>query len=413
MEELEQLIIEEIARAGPLSFARFMELALYHPRLGYYAGSGSGHEPLGWSGDYFTSGDITPLWGWAIARQLHQMWELLGKPTPFDVLEPGAGRGLLTVEVWRYALERAPEWAAALHYTLADRAPVDSPLRAARESRLIAALTTLQVPAERLRSVTDPTAAFAPGEVTGCVVSNEMVDALPVHIVVALAGTLSEVFVGLDAHDPHGKRLVEMLAPPSSPAVAGYLDRLAIPWRTFPDGWRAEVCLAAEPWLEGIAGLLGRGFLLTIDYGDTARRLYTRDRRHGTLAVYAQHRHGEHPLANPGGQDLTAHVNFSALEAAGRRSELHTAGFTTQAAFLDNLGIRAEMDALMKKRFPLAETARQTAAGQLDYLRSSSLRASVRTLLDPSGLGGFKVLIQHRSVPGAGKRLLGLASSVG
>ena len=159
--ELERLIAEEIAESGPITFARFMELALYHPRLGYYAGGGAGREPLGWSGDYFTSGDVHPLWGWALARQLHQMWELLGCPVPFDVLEPGAGRGLLAVEVWRYALERAPEWAAALRYTLADRAPADSPLRAAREGRLSAALDALGAPPERIRWVGDPATAFA------------------------------------------------------------------------------------------------------------------------------------------------------------------------------------------------------------------------------------------------------------
>ncbi|HEX6123370.1 MAG TPA: SAM-dependent methyltransferase, partial [Ktedonobacterales bacterium] len=181
--ELERLIGAEIARGGPITFARFMELALYHPQLGYYAGGGAGREPLGWSGDYVTSGDVHPLWGWALARQLHQMWELLGCPTPFAVLEPGAGRGLLALEVWRYALERAPDWAAALRYTLADRAPAASPLRAARERRLLAALAALGAPPERTRWVAAPADAVAERALVGCVVSNELVDALPVHLV--------------------------------------------------------------------------------------------------------------------------------------------------------------------------------------------------------------------------------------
>jgi SAM-dependent MidA family methyltransferase len=403
--ELERLIAEEIAESGPITFARFMELALYHPRLGYYAGGGAGREPLGWSGDYFTSGDVHPLWGWALARQLHQMWELLGRPVPFDVLEPGAGRGLLPVEVWRYALERAPEWAAALRYTLADRAPADSPLRAAREGRLSAALDALGAPPERIRWVGDPATAFATRALTGCVVSNELVDALPVHVVEARGGALREVYVGLAAD---GRRLVEVLGAPSSEAVASYLERFGVAWRGYPDGWRAEVCLAAEEWMRGVGTLVARGFALTLDYGDTARQLYTRDRRRGTLMVYTRHQLGERPLAQPGRQDLTAHVNFSALQAAGRAVGLRSAGLTTQAAFLTALGIQAEAEALAARRFGAAQTARQTSRGALDYLRRSSLRAAVRTLLDPYGLGGFGVLIQQRGVPGVGRRLWGL-----
>lgn len=405
MTDLERLISAEIARTGPITFARFMELALYHPRLGYYAGGGVGREPLGWEGDYFTSGDVTPLWGWAVARQLHQMWELLDRPATFDVLEPGAGRGLLAVEVWRYALERAPDWAAALRYTLADRAPAGSPLRAARERRLTAALAALGTPPEGVRWVDDLATVFARRSLVGVVVANELVDALPVHVVVKRGDALDEVYVGLDAA---GDRLVEVLAPPSSPAVAEYLDRFGAPWRDFSDGWRAEVCLAAEQWLRTIGVLVQHEFLLTIDYGDTARRLYTRDRRRGTLMVYTQHQLGDRPLARPGEQDLTTHVNFSALAAAGRHAGLRTIGLTTQATLLERQGIRAEAEAVAARRFPLVESASHTGQGALDYLRRGSLRAAVGILLDPQGLGGFKVLLQHRRVPGAGKRLIGM-----
>ncbi|MBF6591704.1 MAG: SAM-dependent methyltransferase [Ktedonobacterales bacterium] len=423
---LERLIAEEVARAGPITFARFMALALYHPTLGYYAGGGVGREPLGWSGDYFTSADVHPLWGWAIARQLHQMWELLGCPTRFDVVEPGAGRGLLALEVWRYALERAPEWATALRYTLTDRAPAGSPLRSARERRLGAALAQMGVPTTATRWLNAP--ADAPSDagaqgapaapaaedgLVGCVVSNELVDALPVHRVEARGGELYEWYVTLETHreEAHGGRLVEQLGPPSSPAVATYFDRFRVPWRTYPDGWRAEICLEAEPWLRQATAALRRGFVLTIDYGDTARRLYTRDRHGGTLMVYARHQVGERPLVYPGRQDITAHVNFSALRAAGRAVGLPTAGFTTQADFLLRLGVREEAAAIAARRFPAADTERHTDRGQADYLRRGALRAAVATLLDPHGLGGFRVLAQHRGMPGAGHHLLGIAGA--
>src|SRR5215472_5400383 len=105
---LEELICQEITSNGPITFARFMELALYHPALGYYSGGAEGTEPLGWGGDFFTSGDVHPLWGESIGRQLHQMWQLLECPPRFDIVEPGGGRGLLARDVWRFALQQAP-----------------------------------------------------------------------------------------------------------------------------------------------------------------------------------------------------------------------------------------------------------------------------------------------------------------
>ena len=404
--DLGEIIRGQIEREGPMTFARFMALALYHPTLGYYAGGGQGREPLGWAGDYFTSGDLHPLWGWALARQLHQMWELLDRPPQFEVLEPGAGRGLLAREVWRYALTTAPEWAEALRYTLADRAPAASPLRAAREERLAAALAEIGAPAGATRWVAGGADAAGHGEpLIGCVVSNELVDALPVHLVEVRDGALAEIYVTVEARSG---RLVEQAGAPSSPEVAGYLDEYAIPWRTYGEGWRAEVCLDAHTWMRGIAARLRRGFVLTIDYGDRARDLYTRHRRRGTLAVYTRHQLGERPLAHPGQQDLTAHVNFSALIAAGRAGGLRLAGLTTQAELLERLGVRAEAEALGRRLYPAAETARATDRGQAEYLRLMTLRNAISTLLDPRGLGGFRVLVQQRGVAGAGKRLLGL-----
>ena len=404
MEQLEDLIRDEILRDGPMTFARFMALALYHPRLGYYSGGGTGREPLGWSGDYFTSGDVHPLWGWAIARQLHQMWVLLGQPGRFDVIEPGAGRGALARDVWAHAREQAPAWAKALRYTLVDRAEEDNPLRLARERRLAEELAALEVPAEAVRWIADPR-DLAPGSLVGAVVSNELVDALPVHVVEKRGETLAEVYVAVDERSG---RLVERLAPPSSPAVATYLDAFHVPWHSYPDGWRGELRLAAGPWLRDATAPLARGFVLTIDYGDVARHLYTRDRRRGTLLGYAHHQLVERPLAQPGQQDLTAHANFTALIEEGRMLGLRLVGLTTQAEFLRGLGIHKEAERIAALRYPAADRERHTDRGQADYLRKRALLGAVATLLNPHGLGGFRVLVQQRGVPGAGRRLLGL-----
>ncbi|MGH2517564.1 MAG: class I SAM-dependent methyltransferase [Ktedonobacterales bacterium] len=404
MTDLTAIIADDIARSGPMTFARFMALALYHPTLGYYNGGGQGREPLGWSGDYFTSGDLHPLWGWALARQLHQMWELLSRPARFDVVEPGAGRGLLARETWRYALERAPEWASALHYTLVDRSAPAAPLRQARARRLANDLAALPIPDGRVCWANSLADVAAGSPITGCIISNELVDALPVHIVAVHAGILHEVYVTLDEQTG---ALVESLGPPSAPEVAGYLDTYRIPWRGYPDGWRAEICLDAIAWMREVAAIPRRGFVLTIDYGDTARRLYTPERQHGTLAVYTGHQMGVRPLAQPGSQDLTAHVNFTALIEAGRAGGLRMAGLTTQGELLRRLGILEEMETLGTRLYPAADTERHTDRGQADHLRRMSLRGAISALLNPHGLGGFRVLAQHRGVPGAGRALQG------
>jgi SAM-dependent MidA family methyltransferase len=399
MNDLGEIIRAEIRAREPMTFARYMELALYHPALGYYAGGAEGREPLGWSGDYFTSGDVSPLWSWAIARRLRQMWEWLRRPAPFVVVEPGAGRGLLARDVWRAALEGDAAWAGALRYVLLDRTPVGSPLRRARQERLAGELARLETPEGAVRWAASWGEA-APEPLVGCTVSNELFDALPVHVVEAREGALREVYV---AEDARTGALVEELGAPSSDAVAGYLDEYRIPWRSYGEGWRAEVCLEAGRELGEMARRLSRGFLLTIDYGAPARRLYTRDRRRGTLAVYARHRFLERPLEEPGERDLTAHVNFSALARAGSAAGLRVAGYTTQAAFLQRLGAREEVAARRARLYPAADTERHTNRGQADLLRRRSFEAAASVLFDPRGLGGFRVLTQRRGAAFSGE----------
>jgi SAM-dependent MidA family methyltransferase len=391
MNELGEIIREEIGARGPMTFARYMELALYHPALGYYAGGAGGREPLGWSGDYFTSGDVSPLWGWAMARRLRQMWETLGRPAPFVVVEPGGGRGLLARDVWRYALSEDQDWARALRYVLLDRAPEGTALRTARQERIARELARLGAPQDGVRWAASWDGA-APEPLVGCVVSNELFDALPVHVVEAHGGKLLEVYA---AEDARTGALVEELGAPSSEAVARYLDEYGVPWREYGDSWRAEVCLAAGQELGEMASRMARGFLLTVDYGATARRLYTRERRRGTLAVYARHRFLERPLEEPGMRDITAHVNFSALARVGSSAGLRVAGYTTQAAFLTRLGVREEIAARVARLYPAADKERQTDRGQADLLRRRSFEAAAAVLFDPRGLGGFRVLAQR------------------
>jgi SAM-dependent MidA family methyltransferase len=409
-----------IAERGPITFADYMQIALYHPQGGYYTSAERVRQ--GWGGDYITSTDLHPLFGAAVGRQVAQIWEWLGRPAPFVVLEDGAGRGHLARDLVAWARDPTgdapPDFAAALIYRLRDVGPdgprewvygdeAAVPDKASLPEEGRAVLTESTIRAPKGVPPRNPPSRVSDGA-PHVILSNELVDALPVHVVERTAEGLAEVYVDA-AGAPPQLQLVERLGPPSSPAVAGYLDRFGIQGARMPVGWRAEVNLAAEVWLaETAARLAPRGVIITIDYGDTARRLYTADRRRGTLMGYHQHQLSDDPLALTGAQDITAHVNFTALIAAGRAHGLRLAGLTTQREFLLALGIRAAAEELGRARFPLADTERHTDAGQRDYLRRASLMHAVAALTDPHGLGGFRVLVQQRGLPGAGKHLLGM-----
>jgi SAM-dependent MidA family methyltransferase len=422
--QLTVLLRERIARSGAIPFADFMELALYHPDYGYYM---TGREKVGWEGDYFTSVDLHFLFGACIARQLVQMWTLLGRPQDFSVREYGAGRGLLARDIWCYACDRAPDFARALHYTLVDVVPASSELQARRRAALAASLENLPMSKADEREHLTPGVALSQREteigkgraapitwahyedvvaqepIIGCIIANELIDAFPVHIVEVRGGRFYEVYV-----TERQGHLVETLGEVSTPDILSYLAAYKVDAACFDDGWRAEVNLHAPQWLASTAGQLRRGFLLTIDYGDRARSLYTRARRRGTLAAYYRHTLSDRPLARPGEQDLTAHVNFSALIDAGRRVGLRLAGLTTQRNFLLALGIRDELETLCATLYGDALRDRASDSGQIALLRTYSLRNAVNALIDPAGLGRFRVLIQHRGAPGASKKLLGL-----
>jgi len=375
---LEALIRERLAASGAITFAEYMDLALYHPRFGYYT---AGAPRVGWArGDFFTSAHLHSLFGACMARQLAWMWEALKRPMPFVVREEGAGQGLLAEQVRTFAQEHIRGLAEALRYQTVDvgdaaEAAPAPPAAGACGNRVSASSDAPRAPAPHV------------------ILSNELIDAFPVHLVEIRGGRLLEVYVVERAG-----RLAEHLDEPSSAAVSGYLDRFKVPWQRFGDGWRAEINLRALEWMRATAQRLARGgFVLTIDYGDTSRSLYTRARRRGTLLCYFRHLINEEPLAWPGQQDITAHVNFSALIDEGRRSGLSRSRFTTQREFLLGLGIREEMEALRASRFGAADAARHTDQGQSDLLRAYSLRNAVNALLEPAGLGGFRVLLQRKA----------------
>ena len=361
---LQQRIIERIQREGPISFATYMRMALYEPGRGYYV---TGQPKMGWEGDYFTSTDVADFFAACMGRQLQILWEKLGKPAPFLVLEQGAGRGDLATGVRTWASQQEPDFSAALDYRTADiHMGVD----------VISASLSLDISVEE--------ATFH------VILSNELVDAFPVHIVEVRDKHLYELYVD----EEHG-RLSPFLDEPSSPAVANYLDRYSIPWQMYRDGWRAEINLNALRWMQQVAQMLRKGYLLTIDYGDKARALYSPYRWHGTLTCYYRHQMNEQPLAYPGQQDITAHVNFSALIDEGRRQALRLNLFTTQRQWLENMGIHTTLEQLRATQFAAMDTAPASDSGQIARLQWRNQQQRVAILTDPAGMGNFKVLLMR------------------
>lgn len=349
-----------IQEHGPITFADYMGACLYDPQCGYYT------KPEQRPGrDYFTSADVKPLFGRLLARQFEEMWAALARPDAFWLVEAGAGTGVLAKAILDFAAEVLPSFYGALHYVAVERS---EPRRGAHEQLLRAHMQK-----ERFSSL----ASFPAGIADGCVFSNELLDALPVHRVIQEGTELRELFVALE-----GGRFCEAPHPVSSPRITEYFARQKIMLR---DGQQAEVCLAACDWIREVGSRLRRGFVLTIDYGREARELYDERHMRGTLLAYQAHRAGEDWFRAPGEQDLTAHVNFTALDLCGRESGLVRTGLTTQSNFLLTLARKSDFADVEPAGASEAEKTRQ--------------RLLFKTLINPEGMGEtFQVQIQHKGI---------------
>ena len=360
---LKELLLDTLRRTGPMTFERYMALCLYHPEFGYYT---QGRERTGVAGDYFTSSDLHPVFARLVARQAAEMWDAMGRPRPFTWVEMGAGRGVFASDFLPWSTGALPELAAALDYVAIEPG---SQQRQRIETRLAGMGVRAKV---RMLAHLEE---LAPA--TGCFFSNELVDAFPVSVVTRSGGHLKEIYVTAQGDD-----LREKPGPISDPAVAAYVARYA---PQLEEGHRVEVNRQAQAWIHAVARKLTRGFVLTIDYGDRANRLFTLDRPRGTLLAYHGHTAAEDFFTMPGETDLTAHVNFSALIDAGKAGGLEFAGFTTQEKFLLALG--------EANQFADVYDPGQT---ELEMLQA---RLRLKRLISPEGMGNiFKVLLQHRGV---------------
>ena len=360
MTPLAELLAERIRRDGPIPFADFMRECLYHPVHGYYSKAESQRFA-----DYYTSVDVHPIFGRLLARKFAEMWKQLERPKEFLLVEAGAGVGRLGGHILDFCQAQLPDFCAALRYLAVERS--------ASRRRQAAERLERHAAANRLR-ITPEIPAHIPA---GCVFSNELIDALAVHRVVLTEGRLEEVLVGWEQG-----RFVDVVAPVSTCAINEYFAAQAV---TLDEGQHAEAGLEACDWITEVGRRIERGFVLTVDYGHRAAELFDERHLRGTLLAYREHRVSEDFYASPGEQDLTAHVNFTALETWGQRSGLDTAEFTSQTAFLLALGQPNEFADLY-----------DPGQSEADRIRA---RLQLKTLIHPEGMGErFAVLVQ-RKVP--------------
>lgn len=357
------LRLEMAAKGGALPFHRFMALALYHPEHGYYMGRRS---RIGRDGDFVTAPEMTSLFGQLLTLQWIEVWERLGRPGLFQVVEAGAGTGVLAADILATA-RRFPAFHAALTYTIIEISP-DFRRRQAETLAAAGAAMDRVFWLDRVEEL---------GAVEGVIFSNEFLDALPVHWLEMTADGLREIAVM-----ERDGRLETTLIPLTPPLAPDCLTRQGI---DLPVGGRAEVGVAAAAWMAAAGRALRRGLLLGIDYGYVASEYNSAALAEGTLVGHWRHQRVDDPLRHPGEMDLTAHVNFSAMAEAGEGSGLERLGYASQAWFLMGLGILERMQALI---------ARDPAGEGSERLRQTVLRLTM-----PQGMGErFKVLALGRGL---------------
>ena len=387
--QAERIIRRRIARHGPITFADFMATALYGPG-GYYT------RPIA-SVDYYTSPRIHPAFGALLAVQLFHLWILLDRPGPFVVFEPGGGDGLLCRDILAAASHLPDSFGEAIDYTIIDPCPTSGwesgfP-NASRVASDFLSLDTSSIPSS-----------------VHCVLSNELLDALPVHHVRMAGDHLHELYVAIesDVADGYEGAFVELPGAVSTPELERRFSDLGI---TLAEGQTAEVCLLLDTCAEAIASMVDCGFVLTIDYGRAAADLYNPTLRpRGTLVTYRAHRQTDAPLHDVGRQDITAQVDFTSVQRASESAGLTTIGNLPQGWFLQRLGLQTirrnapPPDAGGSGWITLpvgpsglpTDTLPEFAGEQPDD--GFAWRANLTHLAQPGGLGDFRVLLQSKAV---------------
>ena len=359
-----------------ITFCEYMDLVLYHPEYGYYTQK---NMTIGSQGDFFTSSSLGADFGELLAEQFLEMWKILEKPCPFMLVEMGTGEGFLANDILNYLNKNYPDFFQVLKYIIIEES--DSLIN--KQKKL---LQKWQSKPSKLywQNWED----LADESLIGCCFSNELIDAFPVHKIVKKEDNLKEVYVTIK-----NEKLEENLGQISTNRIKDYLELIGINLldSQYNNDYETEVNLMALNWLKQISKKIKKGYLVTIDYGYPAIKYYHPQRSKGTLKCYYQHRHHHNPYLNLGNQDITTHIDFTALELKGQQYNLETLGFTKQAIFLMALGLGNRLFSLSRENQNLSDILQRR-----DYLHQ---------LIEPNGLGGFGVLIQAKGLNDKQKKL--------
>lgn len=369
-----QHIIQEKIKQQPqtkITFAEYMAEVLYHPQFGYY---NSNNLKIGQKGDFFTASSLGSDFGELIAEQIKQTWEILAYPQPFYFVEMGAGTGVFAQDLLTYIQTKYPDFFANLTYVIIEKSPNLITQQQANLSKFLE-FNPNQIIWKDWSEIED-------NSLIGCCFSNELIDAFPVHQVIYQDGKLQEVYVTLSS-DQH---LIEVIDEVSTSEIINYfkLNKIDFAINDYPQNYRTEVNLLAKDWLTTVSKKLKQGYIITIDYGYVSEKYYHPQRYQGTLKCYYQHRHHDNPYLNLGEQDLTAHVNFTALELWGESLGLRKIALTQQGLFLMALGLGDRLAELSSGKFKIQEILQR--------------RDALHQLINPQGLGGFQVLIQSKNL---------------
>lgn len=367
--DLIEKILSEIGLNGPMSFARFMELALYDVPHGYYMTKKvepdlPSSDRIGWGGDFYTAPELSPILAKTLVRQILAIDDRLGHPAQFTFMEIGAGNGTFAFDFIQECRTITSDFFHRLSYQIVERSPHLQSRQAAKLSEVGGDWGESHLSWKSSIEEVDS------DSVTGVVFSNELVDALPVHRVRMADQRLQEICVAYK-----GGHFVECLDHSLSPKLIEYIESHKV---ALSEAQTSELHLDAEIWMKHVARLLHRGVVVTVDYGHTRSDYYRSDRKDGTFLCYYRHAISTDPYSRVGEQDMTAHVNFSALASVGTTSGLDLIGFTTMANWLIGLGVE--------------ELVR-------DQDQESDDVRALTHLLRPHGMGTtFKVLAQRKGM---------------
>jgi SAM-dependent MidA family methyltransferase len=354
-------IRDEIAATGPITFARFMERALYDPAYGYYVTSPT--RPTR-TGDFLTAPELHPIFGATLARQIDEMWQRMDRPAPFVMREFGAGSGALFLAVADGLAAIGSPLAGAIRYE-----PVDF----AAQRALAVERLTASGRAHQLVAITERGSLAS-----GVVVANEFLDALPVHRVIQLHGELREIHI-----DWRDDRFTEIAGPSTEMRLSTWFRDRDI---ELAEGQRAEVNLAMLDWIRDVSASLQCGYVMAIDYGATPAALYGPDRPTGTIRAFAGQHVSADVLSGVGQRDITSHVDFDALERQAGARGLTVAGRRRSNEFLIACGLD---DAYQQAR----------TQSDTDWDAATNLRSAIRRLLDANALGGYLVSVLATDAP--------------